>query len=973
MAFISKIANYIENNYDLSKESLTIIFPNKRAALKLRTELTKNEYKDENGKHKNVWLPQILSIQEAMCSWSGLQLLDNIDIIFELIKIINKKITSNDIYGLASQMLKDFDEIDQYAVNAQNLFQNTKDAKEIDLQFLNENYEIDKKHIEFFASLNEYYEALRKELFQNGTGYYGLISRYLYELEQNKLNDAVGRNKIIFAGFNAMTKTEEGIIVKLVKNGNATLLWDLDEYYFNDDKQEAGIFAREFFKRNPNIPLPDQNFLGKNLIEDKKNITIIGASGPVIQTNALQLELHKEFRQRLKTKDNDNTSKELDEVIVLSDESMLIPVLNCLPNTDEFKVQVTMGFPYSKTMLNQFLQHLFVFQKNIRDKEKGVYFWSLVRLLNSELIKTIFTQEDLVDLLKWKNKHIKKSTYYIGIEDYDNIKEYKNPEEKKYCEVYNFMCTISKKWQSTSECINSTKELLTIILNKIKQTDSTRFISNQISIAGRIINKIDKLLCKYDDIIQIADVEMLYKQSASEMTINLKGSQEGLQIMGLLETRNLDFNTIHILSVNEGILPQSKSANSLIPYDLRVYYGLPTYNNKQAVYAYHFYRLLQNAKNINIYHNTLAGSMGEGDSSRFIKQILHEMPSKNHNVNICEKTYKSPNNEHTTKNLEVTKTDEIYGKIVNKLSSVSENGVSGLSPSSISCYLTCPLKFYLQYIEGLKNETPNELIQSNVIGTIIHATLENLYTHFDKNKITLDIYNEVYEKHFNDSHQEALTASKFPNGFPHTGFNHLNSQMMKKMINNFIRYEREFLKSSNTMEIIGLEKELHCSFEIPEHEITVNLVGHVDRIDKVGDKIRILDYKTGQVKKEDISITKNKVQKADLTNFRNIPDKAIQLLIYKYLYKKNDSSIAEENIEPGIFGLKKLSNGVFSLSNTSEYFIGDNLINDCESVLLEIFTEILNKDIPFNQVEDEKKCRNCNFIEICKRNPKSNF
>ncbi len=197
--------------------------------------------------------------------------------------------------------------------------------------------------------------------------------------------------------------------------------------------------------------------------------------------------------------------------------------------------------------------------------------------------------------------------------------------------------------------------------------------------------------------------------------------------------------------------------------------------------------------------------------------------------------------------------------------------------------------------------------------------------------------------------------------------------MMKKMIDNFIRQEKEFLNNGNTMEIIGLEKELHCSFEIPEHKITVNLVGHVDRIDQVDNRIRILDYKTGQVKKEDISITKNKVTKPNLTNFKNIPDKAIQLLIYKYLYKKSNDHIAEEMIEPGIFGLKKLSNGIFSLSNTSECFIGDNLIEDCESILLEIFTEILNKDISFKQVEDEKKCKNCNFTEICKRNSKSNF
>ena len=262
--------------------------------------------------------------------------------------------------------------------------------------------------------------------------------------------------------------------------------------------------------------------------------------------------------------------------------------------------------------------------------------------------------------------------------------------------------------------------MLKIIYSKVKKQDKTYFILNQISIAGRIINKIGKLLDKYNQIIQISDIETLYRQSSSEMTINLKGDHSGLQIMGLLETRNLDFKTVHILSVNEGILPQSKSANSLIPFDLRKFYGLPTYTNKQAVYAYHFYRLLQNAENIKIYYNTLADGMGEGEASRFIKQIIHEMPSKNPNVTIKEKVYKSPSSNNNDDNnldinkLKVIKTDEVYAKIINKLSFISEDKKSGLSPTSISCYLTCPLKFYLQYIEKIHNEKPNELIQSNV-------------------------------------------------------------------------------------------------------------------------------------------------------------------------------------------------------------------------------------------------------------------
>lgn len=944
MAFITEIANHIISNYDLSKESLIIIFPNKRAALKLRMELKSRSYRT------NVWLPQILSIQEAMCSWSGLQLLNNIDIVFELIKIIkdSNKVISNDIYGLASQMLKDFDEIDQYAVDAKTIFQNTKEAKEIDIEFLNSNYEIDKKHIEFFSSLHDYYLRLRNVLLENNTGYYGMISRYIYELEQNKLYETIGNKKIIFAGFNAMTKTEEKIITRLVRNGKATLLWDLDEYYFYDEKQEAGLFAREFFKRNKNIETIKPNFLGKKLIEDSKNINIIGASGAVIQSNALQLKLHEE---------NKSGMDKSDEVIVLADETILLPVLNCIPESYE-KIQVTMGFPYSKTILNQFLQHLFEFQKNVRKNNNGIYFWSLNRLLCSELIKIIFSTDEINYLFEWKNKHIKKSTYYINIEDYKEL------EEKN--DIYDFLCIISQKWNRNDDCISSIKNLLKTIYNKVKDRDNTYFIANQISIAGRIINKIDKLLCKYEQIIQLSDIETLYRQSSSETTINLKGAYGGLQVMGLLETRNLDFKTVHILSVNEGILPQSKNANSLIPFDLRNHYGLPTYNNKQAVYAYHFYRLLQNAENINIYYNTLADGMGEGEASRFIKQIIHEMPSKNPNVKINESIYKSPNNTNKEiKVLEVAKTDDIYKKIIHKLSYIYENKKSGLSPTSISCYLTCPLKFYLRYIENIKDETPNELIQSNVIGTIIHATLENLYKHFEEKEITSEIYQEVFDKYFEDAHKQALIDSNFPNGLPNTGFNYLSSKMMDKMIESFRKQEIKFLNENRSMKIIGLEQGLCHSFDIPEHDIKVNLLGNADRIDQIGDIVRIIDYKSGTIKDSDVVIKKNVKELKDMT------EKSLQLLIYKYLYKKSNKDIKAENIKPGIIGLRKISKGVFSLFNKSELFTDVNLINDCESKFIDLFKEILNRDIPFKQTDDENNCNNCNFIEICKKNPTS--
>lgn len=941
MAFITEIAKYIQDNYDLSKESLAVIFPNKRAAMMLRLELVSNVY------DKNIWLPQILSIQEAMSSWSGLQLLDNIDVVFELIKIINDtdKSLSNDIYGLASQMLKDFDEIDQYAVDANDLFQLTKAAKELGLWTPDENYRLESIYVNFFSSLVKYYNSLRKKLLNDGSGYYGLISRTIYEMPIERICDMIGNKKVIFAGFNAMTTTEENIIVKLVKAEKATLLWDLDEYYFNDEKQEAGTFAREFFKNNPTLT---PTFLNRKLLEEKKTINIIGASGTVIQTNALLLELNKESGNP-----NDRSS----EVIVLSDESLLIPVLNSIPNAFH-DLQVTMGFPYSKTILNQFLQHLFAFQKNIKSKGNEIYFWSLSRLLDAELIKLMFTNDELKHLFNWRNECLNKSIYYITIEDYEKLKDIPD--------VYNFLYLFSTKWNSTRECIDSLKSLLKNIYKKIK--DNSNFISNQISVAGRIVNKIDKLFVKHEQIIQIDDIETLYRQSSSEMTIDLKGSHDGLQIMGLLETRNLDFKKVHILSVNEGILPQSKGTNSLIPYDIRKYYRLPVYNNKQAVYAYHFYRLLQNAENVNVYYNTLADGMGEGEPSRFIQQIMHEMPDKNKNISITEKIYKSPTSSiNKTYKLEAVKDDDTYAKLIKKLSGDNDGKKTGLSPTSISCYLTCPLKFYLQYIEKRMDETPNELIQSNVLGTIIHATLENLYKYFGSENVNLKKYQDVCEKYYDEAYWHALSDNNFRNGFPKTGFNYLSSKIVDKLLKNFINYEKSFLKDDKNFKVIGLERELFHTFDITANgqNLSVNLIGHADRIDQVGDVIRIIDYKTGSIKDTDVIVRKG------VFGLDKLTEKSLQLMIYKYLYKMSNPSIATNNIEPGIFGLRRINKGLFSLSNNSETYNDDAFVENCGSQFIGLFSEILNREIPFRQTSDENNCKYCNFKEICKRNANS--
>lgn len=951
MAFIKIITDHIAKNYDLSKDLLTIIFPNKRAALMLRKEFESIK--------QNIWLPQILSIQEAMSMWSGIQLSENIDVIFELIKILNKNNFSSDsnVFGLASQMAKDFDEIDQYKVPADNLFSYLKEAKIIEKWNLGDSENsIERDYISFFASLKDYYKDLRTELGKYDSGYYGMITRTLSELDESELIKAVGNNKIIFAGFNAMTTTEEDIIVKLVHNNKAEIFWDLDRYYFDDEQQEAGFFAREFFKKHKNI---EQNFINDNI--NNKKINIIGVSGTTIQTNALLHRLNEEHK-------SDN------EVVVLADESLLIPVLNSIPNCYD-DILVTMGYPYSKTITHQFLMQLFSFQKHINVKDEKIDFWALKRLLETELSMIVFSPQELSSIDVLLNE------YVYSLE---------NNELEKYFggNLLKFINIIKDKWTPAS-CIESIKNTLFFINDAL--TKDFGFIKKQIDIAERICNKIDRLSTKYDGLIQITDIELIYSQSANEMSIKLeknddeesessKGNRRELQIMGLLETRNLDFDVIHILSVNEGVLPQSKNSNSLIPYDIRLHYKLPIYKNKQAIYAYHFYRLFQSASTINIYYNTLAGGTGESEPSRFIRQIIHEMPTKSQNIDIVNTVYKNPDIKvNGTTTLEIKKTDEIIDKIKKRFYGEKEDGSKkGLSPTAISTYFKCPVQFYLKNIEYVNDDTREELIQSNEIGNIIHTFFEFLYQEFDKNKpINREDYENIIKNKKDEVYNRALAENNFPNGLPDKGFNYLSKRLIDKLINNFIEKEKIFLKDKR-LKVIGLENNLY-------HEITTDngdkiyLTGFADRIDMVIDNnketIRILDYKTGSVKDEDVKIP-------DKKSISEIPEKSLQLLIYKYLYIKmnNDvNRVKANNIEPAIFGLLRIDNVYFPLVNYNDDFKSDtedddkSFVSECDKIFKELIEEILNKDIAFKQTTKTDNCKYCDFKHICKRYTKSYF
>lgn len=944
MAFIQNIIDYIFKNYDLSKDIVEVVFPNKRASIHFKRQIVSQL-------SKTSWMPITSSIQQAMEKWSGLHLVDSLDVALELMSIndkdANNKVLKQNFFGLASQMAKDFDEIDQYKVDAKNLFESLNEVKIIENYTFSEytlsnedSYKAQSKYLQFFSSLINYYSALRLNLFSRKVGYYGMITRCLSELPTDELVKRIDGKKIVFAGFNALTTTEEDVVVRLVENGNAVMLWDLDEYYINDKKQEAGRFANDFFAKHRNLAGKKDydnehhgiSFIGNALSTAEKEINVISVSGSSVQANALQLMMEK----------RENS------VVVLADEALLIPTLNSLPDSVG-EINVTMGYPFANTPLYGFIDQIFRFQHSLSDSK--IDLWPLASFCDADFIKLVFNGKDYDSLMSWLKDKQSSSDLSLHVKDFSSIGiSDDNQEDGASEDLARFLTLSSTKWIDSKDCIENLKSILRVSLQKIK--DESYFVKNQISVAGKVLNKVESLIKKYDS-VEILDLQMLILQIGREMSIAMKGEADGLQVMGLLETRNLDFDVINMLSVNEGVIPKNKNSNSLIPYDVRKYYNLPTYNQQQAVYAYHFYRLLHNAKKINLFYNSLSDSSGLGEPSRFIRQIEYELVKKNPKVKLQHFQYKSPIINLKSNIISVDKDDTMLKKITK------------LSPTSISTYLRCSLQYYWKYIMNINCDEVNEEIQMNVIGSIIHNTLDELYRNFGNEIVTESKFLEVRNQYLDKCYQNALRNNNFRNGLPKTGFNSIIASVIDTMISRFLDNEHNVVKE-NSLRILCTEKEL--SF----HLNNVELHGFADRIDLLNDKLRVIDYKTGSVNPYDVSISANAKQLQDMH------DKSIQLIMYKYLFIKMLNSntlgldealiahIEEENIVPGIIALQKMSNGVFELKvNNAD--LANDFEAQCDIMFEQLISDIFDKNNPFTQTDDTKVCGYCSFRNICKR------
>ncbi|SDB60887.1 PD-(D/E)XK nuclease superfamily protein [Flavobacteriaceae bacterium MAR_2010_188] len=916
-SFISHVVN------DLLKKNLKIpdlvfVLPNKRAGLYLKTELAK-------AINKTFIVPRILSIEEFIEQVSGLKYVDNTELIFKFYEVYSQHTPKEQIEPLesvtswANMLIQDFNNIDRYLIPPNQIFDYLKDIKliESDHWSLNkDNSDSINNYLSFWTKLKLYYHEFEALLISQKRGYQGLV----YKEAVKTIDEYISRNasnQHIFVGFNALNKAEEIIIQKMLEEKVALAYWDGDKEFVENKYHDAGLFLRSHRTKWKFYEANDFNFLGENYSKPR--------TFKIISTpkNIGQVKFVGELLEKLKHKNGNLDSTAL----VLGDESLLLPLLNSLPQ-NVGPINITMGVELTATPLASLFELLFGLHKKNSAK---LYYKEVVAILSHPSLRPIFDEDEYNDVINLLNYINKNNLVYLSLEDL-------KAEATLISPIIDILFSC---WKSVNVAVTKSIALIYRIKDSLKKRDSQDLLALEFLYRfNKLFNEIKILKDKYNSLNNIASLYSIYKQLLKIETLDFQGEPlQGLQIMGMLETRVLDFKHIIMLSVNEGILPAGKNENSFIPYDVKKANQMPTYKEMDAVYTYHFYRLLQRAETVHLIYNSEPDALNGGEKSRFISQLQFE---RIHELEFKSIAPKAPTIVNRPKN--IIKSD----RVMQRLKELAEKG---FSPSSLTNYVRNPMDFYYDKVLGIKeSDLVEETVAANTLGTIIHNTLEKLYTPF----INLELKVENLEAMLNqiDSEVRTFFNDEYKKGDITKGKNLIIFEICKRYVFNFIKKEIEEVKAGDSIIVLELEKKLSAEFRIPGLDFPIKMKGTVDRIDTCNGITRIIDFKTGKVAQGEVEM----VDWEDITTDYKKYSKSFQLLCYAYLW--NDSEPISD-IEAGIISLKNLSGNFLlkfgrkpsSHSRTKNQLINSETLDSFEFELFKLIKEICDKKIDFIEKE----------------------
>lgn len=938
--FTDQIAAYIFDK-DLDLKNLVIILPSERAKKYITASLF-----DAAG--KPLLAPQMLTIDQWIKSLSNRTVVDRTRILLRFYEIYLKhqtditKVSFDEFMSWGTTLLSDFDEIDRYMLSSADVFRNLRSIHELETwSFLSEELtDGQKKFLEFWEMLPVYYTELNERLNREGICYSG--SAYAWVAKNIDVVFSEGKDRVfLFAGFNALSAAEKSIIKQLHRLGRAHVLIDSDEYYLNDTNHEAGRFLRELFVELNVKELP---FVSNQMAASEISVEVVECAQHTGQVKVASTVLSKLSKNELN-----------ETLVLLADEQLIAPLVRNLPKQIG-KANITLGLPLQNTSLKTWVELIFSIQENRgRFKTDATYIHDIQRFWNHPFTLLFMTESEKRATDVIESELIRRNSIFVRQErilvksDSDELTK-----------------LVFSDWSGNwSLAVRTLRKMNTLLYSKFGQEDD--FEKAIIETFEKALVELENLIIEGLPQLNLKSFKLLFSQHWTRRALAYHGNPlEGVQVMGLLETRLLDFKNIIVLGLNEGAMPPVNPVQTMIPMDLRHFLKLPTPREKQGLFAHHFYRLLQRCQQMWITYTSSQESLGSNEASRYILQMELEWSRINENMRFRHSFYHITNEESVTETIvSINKTDEIIQRL-------DEFFQKPVSASALNKFIACPLDFYYRYLLDFgEEETIEEGIESNTFGTFIHNVLELLYTPFarhDKsgdlkmiqpsNITVVDIERmlgefkplmfEQFMKHFDQDE----TAFK-------TGRNMLSFEMACELTERILKKEYAFLSEQTKpvfIEFIEVELTGSVEIELKGNKRIIPLRGFVDRIDSVGGNIRIIDYKSGKVKSSDVRLGSFDERKSLVSYFSGTKH-AVQLALYTYLYHQRTGNYPACS---SVFSLINIKEGLFEFEANGMSI--EEVMQLFPKFVEELLNEMYDTKLPFqHQIANYRNwCQYCN-------------
>lgn len=957
-SFLKLVAADLYKHTEGNLAHTAVVFPNKRAGLFF------NEYLAQES-DSPIWSPAYVSISELFRSLSPWEVGDPVKLVCELYKIFRRETQStetlDDFYFWGEMLISDFDDADKNKVDTDKLFSNLQDLRNImdDYTFIDDeqeeairqffqNFSIERRtalkerFISLWDVLGNIYKGFRESLASQNIAYEGMMYRHVIEhLDVDKLP----YEKYVFVGFNVLNKVEHTLFTQLKDAGKAVFYWDYDEFYMKENRQAVTHEAGEFIRRNlRDFPSPLSGELFKNLSKPKEVHYIASST-----ENAQARYLPQWIRNNL-------TTPEKETAVVLCNEALLQPVLHSLP-AEVKHVNITMGFPLSQTPVYSFLIALLELHTHGFNFKSGRYtFQSVVTLLKHPYTRQLTGQAELLEKELTRNNRFYPLPGELGKDEF-------------LTRLFTPLSGNLNLCIRLSETLQQVAGIYQANTSGTEDTDAfNQLYRESLFKAYTTINRFRTLIEEDELTVQSETFRRLLVKVLSATNIPFHGEPAiGMQVMGVLETRNLDFRHLVLLSVNEGQLPKSGGDSSFIPYNLRKAFGMTTIEHKIAVYAYYFYRLLQRAERITLMYNTSSDGLNRGEWSRFMLQFLIEWPHP-----ITRQFLEAGQSPQGTSPITVEKTPDVMRRM-QSLFDVRANPKAKFSPSALNYYLDCPLKFYYRYVAGLS--APDEVsaeIDSATFGSIFHYAAEHIYkdltTHgkvINKEALETLLRNEVKLQDYVDTAFKKLFFNVPQNEKPeYNGVQLINSAViaryLKQLLQNDLRYA-PFTFIASEMEV-----DEPIDIQTPKGVIKSRIGGIIDRMDSKDGTLRIVDYKTGGDADTPPHVESLFIPDKKRSNY------VFQTFLYAAIMCRKQPTM---KIAPALLYIHRAATETYSLViQMGEPRKPKEAVEDFSKYekeyrerLQRLLEEIFNPEKSFTQTEIIEKCTYCDFKALCKR------